>query len=62
MHADQLLVLDKGRIIQSGTHDELMRQDGFYRRIFRLQSRIEEDVEGELEIESGQAAAAALAS
>ncbi len=63
MHADQLLVLDKGRIIQSGTHDTLMRQDGFYRSIFLLQSRIEEEVEGELEIESGgDASAAALAS
>jgi ATP-binding cassette subfamily B protein len=62
MHADQLLVLDKGRIIQSGTHDTLMRQDGFYRRIYLLQSRIEEEVEGELEIESGRGAGAALAS
>jgi ATP-binding cassette subfamily B protein len=62
LHADQLLVLDKGRIIQSGTHDELMRQDGFYRRIFRLQSRIEEDMEGELEIESGGGTGAAMAS
>jgi ATP-binding cassette subfamily B protein len=45
MHADILLVLDRGRIIQSGTHDELMRQEGFYRNIFLLQSRIEEEVE-----------------
>jgi len=60
MHADQLLVLDKGRIIQSGTHDTLMRQDGFYRRIFLLQSRIDEDVE--LETESGEGATARLVS
>ena len=55
MRADRILVLDKGRIIQSGTHPELMEQDGFYRRIFRLQSRIEEEVEGALEAETGAA-------
>jgi len=31
-HADQILVVDKGQIVQCGTHDELMKQDGIYRR------------------------------
>ncbi len=31
-HADQILVVDKGQIVQRGTHDELMEQDGIYRR------------------------------
>lgn len=31
-HADQILVVDKGRIVQHGTHDELVQQDGIYRR------------------------------
>lgn len=31
-HADQILVVDKGEIVQCGTHDELMTQDGIYRR------------------------------
>ncbi|HAB00606.1 MAG TPA: multidrug ABC transporter ATP-binding protein, partial [Ruminococcaceae bacterium] len=30
--ADQILVVDKGQIVQHGTHDELMGQDGIYRR------------------------------
>jgi ATP-binding cassette subfamily B protein len=58
MHADILLVLDRGRIIQSGTHDQLMHQEGFYRNIFLLQSRIEEEVE--LESRTGGLPAAAI--
>ena len=30
--ADQILVLDKGRIVQRGTHSELIVQEGIYRR------------------------------
>ncbi len=30
--ADQILVVDRGQIVQRGTHDALMRQDGIYRR------------------------------
>lgn len=30
-NADQILVVDKGQIVQRGTHDELIKQDGIYR-------------------------------
>ena len=38
MNADQIIVLDKGRIREQGTHEELLSQGGLYRRIFELQS------------------------
>jgi ATP-binding cassette subfamily B protein len=44
MRADKILVLDKGRIIQHGTHSELMIQDGIYHKIYDLQSRIEQEM------------------
>jgi ATP-binding cassette subfamily B protein len=36
--ADLILVLDHGRLIQSGTHADLMAQDGHYRRAILIQS------------------------
>lgn len=35
--ADRILVLDGGRLVQSGTHEELMQQDGLYKRIAEIQ-------------------------
>ncbi|MBF2050093.1 MAG: hypothetical protein EDM05_020825 [Leptolyngbya sp. IPPAS B-1204] len=32
--ADQILVLDQGQIVQQGTHDSLINQDGMYRRFW----------------------------
>jgi len=48
MNADLILVLDQGRIVQRGTHDELMAQEGIYRRIYDLQARIEDELEREI--------------
>jgi len=36
-HADHIIVLDEGRIIQQGSHDELSQAPGLYRDIYRLQ-------------------------
>jgi ATP-binding cassette subfamily B protein len=35
--ADRIVVLEEGRIVQSGTHEQLLQQKGFYADIFRLQ-------------------------
>lgn len=36
--ADQIVVVDKGRIVQKGTHSELAQQEGIYRRFLKLRS------------------------
>lgn len=48
MQADLILVLDGGRIVQRGTHEQLLRQAGVYRRVYDLQERIDEELEREV--------------
>lgn len=49
MRADQILVLDKGQVVQHGTHDELVGQFGsMYRKVFDIQTRIDEELENEI--------------
>jgi ATP-binding cassette subfamily B protein len=48
MDADLILVLDQGRIVQRGVHEELMQEEGIYRRIYEMQARIEVELEREL--------------
>jgi ATP-binding cassette subfamily B protein len=48
MDADLILVLSQGRIIQRGTHESLMREEGLYRRIYEAQTRIEQELQAEI--------------
>ena len=47
-NADLILVMDKGRIIQHGKHQDLVKQAGVYSQIFNIQTRIEDELEKEL--------------
>ncbi|MBN1138098.1 MAG: ABC transporter ATP-binding protein [Anaerolineae bacterium] len=46
--ADQIVVLDQGRIVQHGRHQELLAQGGLYREIYDLQLRDQERLRQEL--------------
>jgi subfamily B ATP-binding cassette protein MsbA len=42
--ADRLVVLDRGRVVEEGTHAALLRQGGIYARLFQMQFRDDDDV------------------
>ena len=48
MAADLILVMDKGRVVQMGEHGELINQEGIYRQIFEIQTRVEAELKQEI--------------
>jgi len=55
INADLILVLDKGKIIQKGKHAELVQVEGMYQQIYRIQTRIESELQEELASAAGEA-------
>lgn len=48
MDADLILVFHQGHIVQRGNHEQLVAQEGFYRRIYEAQTRMEQEFEAQL--------------
>ena len=46
MRADEIVVLEQGRVVQRGTHASLLQEEGLYRRIFDLELRDQEEALG----------------
>lgn len=44
MHADKILVLNDGKVVQMGSHEELSTQDGIYKQIYEMQGTVEEEI------------------
>jgi len=49
MNANLILVLDNGRVVQKGRHNELLQEEGMYRKIFDIQTRIDLELEAEIQ-------------
>ncbi len=52
--ADKIIVLDQGRIIEEGTHEELLMNEGKYREIYELQLRPQDEVMREIDVKSAR--------
>jgi len=58
--ADRILVLDKGEIVERGRHDDLVRQDGLYAKLWNQQAAQAGDVANQEALRSSNGAAASV--
>jgi ATP-binding cassette subfamily B protein len=61
MRADEIVVLERGKVVQRGRHDELLGEEGLYRRIYDLELKDQEEALGHIVAEPTHDAAAAPA-
>ncbi len=48
MHADNIIVMDGGRIVEQGTNEQLLKKNGIYRRIYDMQMSLPDDLKKEV--------------
>ncbi|NPV56920.1 MAG: ABC transporter ATP-binding protein [Anaerolineae bacterium] len=48
MNANLIIIMENGRIVQKGTHKELLDQEGLYKKIYHIQTQIEDELDQEL--------------
>lgn len=48
--ADKILVMEDGEIVQRGTHQELIKREGMYKRVWKIQNSLELDMKNEREV------------
>ena len=47
-YADTIMVMEEGAIKEKGSHEELLAQDGFYKKVYDIQVSIEESIEKDI--------------
>ena len=52
MHADNIIVLDKGRIVESGTNEQLIENGGIYSKLYEIQMSLPDELKDELKKEA----------
>ena len=54
MHADRIMVMEQGRCVQLGRHDELANQEGIYRRLCKIQGALDAQIVQDMSLVSAQ--------
>ena len=52
--SDRIIVLEKGKVIEMGSHNELIKNNGFYKKIFDIQISIEDEINRDIDGASNQ--------